>query len=172
MTTLLFYEKPGCGNNARQKQLLTAAGHRVIARNLLTVPCTTERLRDFFAALPVAEWFNRASPRIKSGEIVPEQIAPDAALALMLADPLLIRWPLMEAEGRRMAGFDAQQVEAWIGLRSEQEEYLQTCPRSHAAMPAKLMRRPSWISDFRKSIAWMAGSKPGAKRKTIARCRA
>ena len=133
MATILFYEKPGCGNNARQKRLLTAAGHNVIARNLLTEPWSAERLREFFAALPVAEWFNRASPRIKSGAIVPEQIAPDVALALMLADPLLIRRPLMEADGRRITGFDAQQVEAWIGLRgAPEEEALQTCARKHA----------------------------------------
>ena len=100
MAEILFYEKPGCANNARQKQLLKAAGHTVITRNLLTEAWTAERLRSFFGGLPEREWFNRAAPRVKSGEIVPEQLAADAALSLMLAEPLLIRRPLLECAGR------------------------------------------------------------------------
>jgi nitrogenase-associated protein len=63
MARIVFYEKPGCGNNTKQKVLLAAAGHEVIARNLLTEPWTQERLLEFFGARPVAEWFNRAAPR-------------------------------------------------------------------------------------------------------------
>ena len=36
MATITFYEKPGCINNTRQKKLLEAAGHQVVAKNLLT----------------------------------------------------------------------------------------------------------------------------------------
>jgi hypothetical protein len=36
MATITFYEKPGCINNTRQKKLIAAAGHQVIAKNLLT----------------------------------------------------------------------------------------------------------------------------------------
>ncbi|WP_217995184.1 hypothetical protein [Methylogaea oryzae] len=35
MATVLFWEKPGCVNNARQKRLLQEAGHTVLARDLL-----------------------------------------------------------------------------------------------------------------------------------------
>ncbi len=55
MVTVLFYEKPGCINNTKQKVLLKAAGHEVQAHNLLTEPWTAESLRPFFGALPVAE---------------------------------------------------------------------------------------------------------------------
>jgi len=129
MATLIFYEKPGCGNNTRQKRLLLDAGHEVIARDLLSEPWTAERLRAFFGALPVPDWFNRAAPRVKSGEIVPEQLDTDTALALMLAEPLLIRRPLMECEGKLIAGFDAERVAAWIGAPLVREEHgdLQTC---------------------------------------------
>lgn len=48
MSTILFYEKPGCSNNSRQKAQLAAAGHTVIAKSLLTEPWTRERLRQFF----------------------------------------------------------------------------------------------------------------------------
>ncbi len=131
MSTLIFYEKPGCANNARQKLLLKNAGHEVVARNLLDEPWTVERLRAFFGGLPVPDWFNRAAPRVKSGEIVPERLDADTALALMLAEPLLIRRPLMECDGKRIASFDMERVAAWIGAPRVRDEHgdLQTCRR-------------------------------------------
>lgn len=116
MTTITFYEKPGCGNNTRQKALLAAAGHEVIARNLLAEPWTQERLLAFFGEHPVAEWFNRAAPRVKSGEVAPELLDANEALRLMLEDHLLIRRPLIEADGRKEIGFDQEKIHAWLGL--------------------------------------------------------
>lgn len=115
-TIVIFYEKPGCGNNARQKQWLRASGHTVIAYNLLTEAWTAKRLRAFFGTLPVAEWFNRAAPRIKSGQLRPQDQDEIGALALMLADPILIRRPLIEAAGSCKCGFDPDIIDAWIGL--------------------------------------------------------
>jgi len=62
MATVLFYEKPGCANNARQKLWLTNAGHQADARRLLDEPWTRERLPTFFGDRPVAQWFNRDAP--------------------------------------------------------------------------------------------------------------
>ncbi len=118
MADVVFFEKPGCGGNARQKALLSESGHRVEARNLLSEPWTEAALTAFFGARPVAEWFNRASPRIKSREIVPETMEAAQALALMLADPLLIRRPLLQVGERREVGWDEGLVNAWIGLKS------------------------------------------------------
>jgi nitrogenase-associated protein len=134
MAQILFYEKPGCGNNTKQKALLAAAGHEVIARNLLTEPWTKERLLSFFGTHPVANWFNRAAPRIKSGEIVPVTMDADTALWLMLQDPLLIRRPLIEAEGRREIGFDQNLIHAWLGLTPTGGD-LESCRRSASHLP-------------------------------------
>jgi nitrogenase-associated protein len=135
MARILFYEKPGCGGNLRQKRLLEDAGHTVLARNLLTEPWTAERLRGFFGARPVAEWFNRNAPRVKSGAVVPEALDADSAMALLLAEPLLIRRPLLEAGGRREVGFDPPRIDAWLGLgrharapASEGCTHTQPCP--------------------------------------------
>lgn len=114
MTHVVFYEKPGCGGNARQKHWLQAAGHSLEVRNLLAWPWTAASLLAFLAPLPVAEWFNRAAPRVKSGEVQPDALARDEALALLLAEPLLIRRPLMEADGRRLVGFDPATIAAWL----------------------------------------------------------
>lgn len=129
MATVLFFEKPGCINNTRQKQLLEASGHRVEARNLLAEPWDQSRLRGFFGSRPVADWFNRAAPRVKSGEVRPEALTAEAALAMMVADPLLIRRPLMQVGERRECGFDAALVDAWIGLKPPAAPLSEDCPR-------------------------------------------
>jgi nitrogenase-associated protein len=71
---------------------------------------------QFFGDRAVPDWFNRAAPRVKSGEIVPEKIDEETALKLMLLDSLLIRRPLIEADGRREIGFDQAMIQAWLGL--------------------------------------------------------
>ncbi len=118
MTHLVFYEKPGCGGNAKQRALLEAAGHTLERRNLLSAGWTRTQLLDFLAHLPVAQWFNRAAPRVKRGEIVPERLEAEAALALLLAEPLLIRRPLMQRadDGARLVGFETAEVERFVGL--------------------------------------------------------
>lgn len=122
-----FFEKPGCINNTRQKKLLVAAGYRLDARSLLNHPWRVEELAAFFGDKPVASCFNRSSPRVKSGEVVPDQLATQEALALMVADPLLIRRPLIETDQGRTVGFDDL---ARIGLSLEtSDQDLETCPR-------------------------------------------
>lgn len=117
MTRIVFYEKPGCGGNARQRALLEAAGHRLERRNLLAEPWTPASLLRFLAPLPVAAWFNRAAPRVTSGEVVPESLDREAALALLLAEPLLIRRPLMaRPDGATLVGFETEAVQRFVGL--------------------------------------------------------
>ncbi len=130
MAVVVFYEKPGCSNNTRQKQVLSQSGHDVVALDIRVQNWTPETLRPFFESKPVADWFNRAAPRVKSGAVVPERMQPDAALAEMCLDPLLIRRPLMESDGRRMAGFDEAAVAAWIGLSRDGKPIPEVCPRS------------------------------------------
>ncbi len=131
MATVIFYEKPGCANNTRQKKLLTEAGHTVIAKSVLEQPWTVETLRPFFGDLAVRDWFNYSAPAIKYGEIEPEKLDENQALALMLETPLLIRRPLMQVGDDYRAGFDAEQVEAWLGLTVlKTAADLETCQKS------------------------------------------
>jgi nitrogenase-associated protein len=135
MTMILFYEKPGCTNNTKQKVMLAAAGHTVWAKSLLTESWTAERLLTFFGARPVAEWFNRAAPKVKSGEVIPEQILAEKALEMMLADPLLIRRPLIAANGRYEVGFEPAVIESWLGLSNKVRQDLETCAKIHETKP-------------------------------------
>lgn len=118
MTHLVFFEKPGCGGNARQRAALEAAGHTLERRNLLTTSWTPAKLLAFLAPLTVPDWFNRAAPRVKSGEVQPDLLDADAALALLLSEPLLIRRPLMQRvdDHTRHVGFETAAVDAWVGL--------------------------------------------------------
>jgi nitrogenase-associated protein len=138
MTTVMFYEKAGCINNTRQKALLKAAGHRVVARNLLLEPWTRDRLLPFFEGLPVVQWFNTTAPAITTGLIVPQQLDAETALELMVLDPLLIRRPLIKVGQQYHVGFDPDFIEQWIGLNTAlaiheakaKAKDLETCPRA------------------------------------------
>jgi nitrogenase-associated protein len=136
MATIVFYEKPGCINNTKQKELLRKGGHTVVERNLLNYPWTADELRPFFGRLPsVAHWFNPSAPRIKKGEVCPAVIDADQAIEMMLEDPYLIRRPLMESGGQRHCGFDPATVHAWVGLGREfnLSENISCCPNPSPA---------------------------------------
>ena len=141
MTHLVFFEKPGCAGNARQRSALEAAGHTLERRNLLTAHWTRESLLAFLAPLPVPDWFNLAAPDIKSGAVQPAGLDPQAALALLLEAPLLIRRPLMQRsdDQSRHVGFDTAAVHAWVGLGTNPASgaSLERCasPAEHCAPP-------------------------------------
>ncbi|TBW36927.1 hypothetical protein EYW49_12270 [Siculibacillus lacustris] len=137
MAQVTFWEKPGCAGNAEQRRQLERAGHVLEIRSLLAEPWTAERLAAFFGDRPPAAWFNRASPRVKSGEIVPETLDAAAAYALLLADPLLIRRPLLESGGRRAVGFERDVIAPWLGL-AEDAKVSEACARPQAADPCPL----------------------------------
>jgi nitrogenase-associated protein len=130
MAKVIFYEKPGCAGNARQKALLIGSGHEVESRDLRGWPWSAASLRPFFGGKPVHEWFNASSPRVKAAEVKPSELSPEAALALMIEDPLLIRRPLMQVGDRRESGFNQARVDAWIGLRPTANVVTDVCVRS------------------------------------------
>lgn len=132
MAHVVFLEKTGCKGNARQKALLSAAGHTLSVRDIRHEPWTREQLLAFLGPLPVAEWFNRSAPAVKEGRIVPETLTADAALAALLAEPLLIRRPLLQVGDERRVGFDAAAIDAWIGLPGiELPSNIDRCQHDH-----------------------------------------
>jgi nitrogenase-associated protein len=134
MAEVTFYEKPGCSGNARQKQVLAAAGHTVLARDLRSETWTRIKLLAFFSSLPISAWFNRNAPAVKSGQVNPDELDETAALALLIANPLLIRRPLLQVGDERRVGFDAAAISSWIGLGEaangeDHSEDLEACRR-------------------------------------------
>lgn len=131
MVDVIFYEKPGCINNTKQKKLLKKAGFQVDEKNLLTEPWTAARLLAFFNNLPVNAWFNQSAPAVKSGDVEPDILTAEQAIKCMLSDPLLIRRPLMEVGDSKIVGFENDQVQALFNISSTQNENLERCPKVH-----------------------------------------
>ena len=123
-----FFEKPGCINNTRQKNMIAEAGHVVNALSLLTYQWDKEDLRSYFTGLEVRDWFNLTAPRIKNGEVNPAAIDSETALSEMIKDPLLIRRPLLEVNGTKACGFQNKLVE--LLLEGKDVSHLQTCPNA------------------------------------------
>jgi nitrogenase-associated protein len=114
VATVIFYEKPGCKTNARQKGLLEKAGHVVVVRDLLAQPWTPETLRTYFGDTAPARWFNAAAPAVKTGAVDPAAMDAEGALEALAADPILIRRPLLDSGGKRSAGFEGALIDSLL----------------------------------------------------------
>jgi len=123
-----FFEKPGCINNTRQKNMIAEAGHTVHALSLLAYKWEKEELKSFFSGMEVRDWFNPTAPRIKNGEINPNTMDAETALSEMLKDPLLIRRPLIEVNEIKACGFQNKTVE--VLLNGQDVSNLQSCPNA------------------------------------------
>ncbi|MCG6939950.1 MAG: nitrogenase-associated protein [Thiohalocapsa sp.] len=128
MTDIVFFEKPGCIGNARQKALLVQLGHRLHVHDLLRTPWTAAELRDYLENLPVREWFNPSAPRVRDGDIDIDALDADAALTLLVAEPLLIRRPLIDSPHGRCAGFLPGPVLTALGVPDSAAD-LDNCAR-------------------------------------------
>jgi nitrogenase-associated protein len=129
MARIIFWGKLGCAGNARQLAVLRASGHDVEVRDLRAEPWAVARLRPFFGERPVAAWFNQSAPKVKRGEVRPETLSEAEALTLLIAEPLLIRRPLLACEDRVACGFDPAAITAWVGLKDESPVVGKGCPR-------------------------------------------
>lgn len=122
MKLILFYEKPGCSTNAKQKQSLRETGCMIIARNLLQHDMNEAELFSYLEKRPYVEWFNLNAPVIKSGELDPHTLSAQQALELLLNNPILIRRPLISVQGQRMCGFDKKAIETILGISLQTQE--------------------------------------------------
>lgn len=111
MKFIIFYEKPGCVTNAKQKQALREVGYKVIERDLLNHGMSEEDLYEFFKKMPVTKWFNPNAPQIKNGEILPINLTPEEALTMVTQNPILLRRPLMIIGEKKLCGFNQWFIE-------------------------------------------------------------
>ncbi|MFZ4524376.1 MAG: ArsC/Spx/MgsR family protein [Chlorobium sp.] len=116
MAMILFYEKPGCKNNTRQKAMLELSGHDVEAVNLLEYSWSKEELEEYLGEKPVVECFNPAAPAIKSGELNPLRLTKEDAITIMIREPLLIKRPLMKIGNHYLQGFDTTELRNLISF--------------------------------------------------------
>lgn len=127
MSLIKFYTKPGCLGGLKQKDLLSRSGHTVEEYSLLAVPWTPEMLRPYFGQLSISEWYNLSAPAVKAGKIIPGALPERETLELLCRQPILIRRPLMEINGRKLTGFDVRKLAELIPLSDIPEENLDGC---------------------------------------------
>lgn len=113
---LEFYEKPGCGGNARQKAKLQAAGCTLAVKDLLKTKFDPRELLSFFGQKPVSEWFNLSAPQIKESSVNPQNISKDEAIEMMIKEPILIKRPLIKKGDIKISGFDPLEIKEKLGL--------------------------------------------------------
>ncbi len=133
VTIVKFYGKPGCINNQKQIRLLQTVDVELEVIDLLKEVWTTHLLREFFGDLPKSQWVNPSAPAIKSGDITISDCTHAELMAAMCQDPLLIRRPLIECEGKKMVGFDWQGIADKLGVEfMPLNEDVETCARVQA----------------------------------------
>ncbi|MFT5661148.1 MAG: nitrogenase-associated protein [Sulfurimonas sp.] len=106
MNLVIFYEKPGCLTNEKQKMAFRDSGYKVIERDLLNHGMSEEELFQFIKNMPVTKWFNPNAPQIKSGEVVPVKLNEKEALTLVTNNPILLRRPLLIIGNKKLCGFN------------------------------------------------------------------
>ncbi|MBN2816526.1 MAG: arsenate reductase family protein [Campylobacterales bacterium] len=117
MNLIIFYEKPGCKTNAKQKQSFREAGCKVIERDLINHGLEREELHEFFKNMPITKWFNPSAPLIKNGKINLSTLDKESALDMLMENPILIRRPLMIIKGRKLCGFNKWFVEKLLDIK-------------------------------------------------------
>jgi len=132
---VIFYEKPFCAANAKQKAILRKSGCTLIERNLLEHGLDVNALRSFMGDKNVSEWFNPAAPAIKYGDISPDGLEESAALELLMSDPILIRRPLMIIGTEKLCGFDAKKVSEVL------DRYVESMPKINCMEKGCLEKR-------------------------------
>lgn len=120
---VVFYEKPFCAANAKQKEILRSSGCTLIERNLLEHGLDADALRSFMGDRNVSEWFNPAAPAVKNGFLSPDTLNEAEAMELLMGDPILIRRPLMIIGSEKLCGFDSAKVAEVL------ERYVEEMPK-------------------------------------------
>jgi arsenate reductase (glutaredoxin) len=107
---VIFFEKPGCMGNAKQKTLLDLYNIRYKTEDILSYPWTKEFLEEFFKDIPKEKICNPFAPQIKSKEIEPKNLTKDQLVELMLESPILIKRPLLIVGEHKLCGFSIEMI--------------------------------------------------------------
>lgn len=127
---VVFYEKKGCGGNARQKELLTKAGVEFEVKDMLKTAWTKESLESFFENLEGEQIFNMSALEIKNNEINIASLSKAEAITLMIQNPILIKRPLLEINQTKLCGFDIDAINALLNIAMPKPKDINTCKSS------------------------------------------
>lgn len=124
---IIFYEKPNCAGNAKQKKLLTLNGISYETKNILDIPWDEFTLELFFKELIVEEIINPFAPKIKNNEIDITTISKKELIELMILEPILIKRPLLEIGETKICGFDIAKINQILQTNICEHIAISTC---------------------------------------------
>lgn len=127
MAQIQFFEKPKCINGEKQKNILKKAGNDIECINILEYPWNSDELAPFIKDKQPTDFMNYTAPKIKNGDIVPEELDYDAAVSLMVKEPILIKRPLIKVDGMSIQGFHDKRLIPYLGSWDGREDVI-TCP--------------------------------------------
>ena len=127
MAFIQFFEKPGCINGEKQKNILIEAGNILECVNILEHSWNREELALFIAVKDPTLIMNYTAPAIKKGEIIPANLSYDEAVTLMIENPLLIKRPLIRVDGMSVQGFTDERLTPYLGSWDGTDDVI-TCP--------------------------------------------
>lgn len=123
----LFFEKSGCGGNARQKELLKKHNITFEVRDLLNTKWSYEDLVGYFDGLEIVDMFNSFAPQIRDREIDITKLSKDEAINLMIKNPILIKRPLMQINGTKICGFDIDKINQLLKSNIQTDKKINNC---------------------------------------------
>ena len=127
MAFIQFFEKPGCINGEKQKNILIEAGNVLECVNILEHTWSREELAPFIVDNEPALIMIHTAPAIKKGEIVPENLQYNEAVTLMIENPILIKRPLIRVDGMSTQGFTDERLAPYLGSWDREDDVV-TCP--------------------------------------------
>lgn len=124
---MIFFEKIGCVNGEKQKNILQGAGHTLRCVDILSHCWSKGEILPFIAGKEPMAMMNPTAPDIKSGKIIPAKLSFNEALQLMIESPILIKRPLIEVDGLFIQGFMDERLDKYLGAWDRKEDVI-TCP--------------------------------------------
>ncbi len=124
---VIFYEKPGCAGNGRQKELLRKYGVDFEVCSMLSNKWDKATLEAFFEGLSKEEIINPFATKITSGEFDPNSYTKEQIIDEMLREPLLIKRPLIEVDDVKLCGFDIAKLNALLNVNMPEPKDINAC---------------------------------------------
>ncbi|WP_028582672.1 ArsC/Spx/MgsR family protein [Desulfogranum japonicum] len=131
MANIVFFEKPGCINGEKQKKILSDADNKLDCINILQHAWTADKLLPFVIGKSPSTMINHTAPAVKNGQIKPTELSFDEAISLMIADPILIKRPLIIVDNLHIQGFDDSRLSPYQGSWNSSQDDVMTCPNLH-----------------------------------------
>lgn len=126
---VVFYEKPGCAGNAKQKKLLQNNNIEFITKSILDTPWEKRSLEEFFQNLPKEEIINKFAPQIKNNQLDISTISKDELINQMCQNPILIKRPLLEIGKEKLCGFDIDKINQLLHSSIKNDTNISTCQK-------------------------------------------